>query len=222
MRYGKDVRVIHLLSQYGIDIKGYKNPTNSNTPLHEAVFYNNMLMSSLMINSGLFIGDVNDNFITPLMIAIENNEFTLVASLLHNDANPNRISANGWTPFLLVVSLNRINFAKLMLQIGADIRITRNGKNAIDHAYGELKDYLNLRLKGDLVDSTYVKNYINSKISPDVIYMDEGPCKMCMCDNACMVSVPCGHVSFCKDCCYQYDICGICNVDIKKFIEIKR
>jgi len=218
----RDPRILELLLAYKIDIRRYKNKETGNTPLHEAIANENFTLAYYMVNCHLFIDDVNDKFITPLMTALIYNKHDIIPRLLFHGANPNRVCFDGWTPLLFAIVNNLQKPVELMLNVGGDLRVTRKGVNGVGYARGALKDQLLTKLKSDIVDNMYLESYIDEKLSPDEIYLGDGLCQMCLDNDSCMVAVPCGHTSYCKECCYQYDSCTLCKKEIRKFIEIKK
>ena len=75
---------------------------------------------------------------TPLISAAMGHEKTCaqtVQALLASGADVNLPNADGWTPLMMAVRLNRLETAKALLAAGADIHATdANGNSALLHA----------------------------------------------------------------------------------------
>lgn len=114
--------IVELLLAYKADID---IPMEDNcTPLCIATCIGHMPIIRMLIEHG-----ANPNTgictetgeFTPLMLAIENNNYEAIELLLKSGAQVNGMSSDGWTPLMLATQGGDLNILQLLLQHGAQI-----------------------------------------------------------------------------------------------------
>ncbi len=122
-----------------------------NEELLEQIYESNLNRIKELLGEGADINYIDKNMDSPLLMAISNNNYTLVKFLLENGANPNPDPDKVYTlPLNLAIDVavettkNNINetkdstdIIKLLLEFGANLNIKdRDGKNAYEFAKG--------------------------------------------------------------------------------------
>lgn len=126
------------------------NPRNrlGQSLIHTAVLYNNTEALHFLIDSGLNIDEVDDDFRTPLHLSVMNHINPEITSLLiKNDADINAKTERLETPLFLACLCNNANAVKILLNTtNCDISFPNDlGQEPISLAYkNNNKDILNL------------------------------------------------------------------------------
>jgi ankyrin repeat protein len=128
--------IIQILLEHGADI-------NSNMVFY--LLFDNWVSISLnilqfLINNGLNINKLGENYISLLHKYVMSNNIEKVQLLLENGANINAQDVFGRTPLIFAAIQNDKRMIELLLEYGADVNI-RNGSNkcAEDYVDSSLK-----------------------------------------------------------------------------------
>ena len=114
--------------------------------LHESIRHNKPGIVKLLIDAGADLDMISDNK-TPLMFAIEQNNWHLVDVLLRHGANINSTNQQGKTALFYCAKYGNPQVMKFLLDKGADInRKDKKGRKVIDYAKecknNEVADFL--------------------------------------------------------------------------------
>jgi len=120
-----DCSILHTLFAHGA--YSHYNDNNGNTILHYAVCSKSMTKSRMLIEKGLFTDKKNKDGKTPLFIACETNQDSLVSLLLEHGANINIKNIHTGDSMLHVAAENGfINIVELLMD---DVRCHINDEN---------------------------------------------------------------------------------------------
>ncbi|MBI2785605.1 MAG: ankyrin repeat domain-containing protein, partial [Legionella longbeachae] len=119
-----------------IDLNAEEEETGK-TPLMVAVFWDDDI-AALLIKHGAQINITSSiDGTTPLLLAVENNNITMVRLLLNEGADPNQANPlNGITPLHMATMNNNLSLIKLLIQAKAD-------SNLKDFSNKKPKHYIN-------------------------------------------------------------------------------
>lgn len=128
------------------------------TLMHYAVLLNKKNMIKLFIKQGVNPNIADDDFYTPLHLAIQKKYFHSANELLKHKVDVNAGAEFEQTPLHLAVIHGNIDLAKLLIENGADILLIDEKNNyPIDYAIDE-KDMkmINFLLSKQKVDETRI------------------------------------------------------------------
>ena len=94
---------------------------NSNTPLIEAVWNQDVKAVQMIVEKGAFIDTKQGDGITPLMFAVEKGNIKIVNFLIEKGANVNEKAKNKNTPLILAAFYGQEECAKILIKSGANI-----------------------------------------------------------------------------------------------------
>ena len=110
--------------------------------LHEACENRDLISVKELLKLGTNVDDLNDEGLTPLIIACINGHFDIVVVLLAHGANPNLLDCTGKSPFHMAVAYGKLSMVQKMLEYKADVNLQDSeGKAPIHYAafLGHLK-----------------------------------------------------------------------------------
>eukprot|EP01095_Lingulamoeba_sp_RSL-Kostka_P015438 TRINITY_DN70_c5_g1_i1.p1 TRINITY_DN70_c5_g1~~TRINITY_DN70_c5_g1_i1.p1 ORF type:complete len:213 (-),score=44.56 TRINITY_DN70_c5_g1_i1:32-670(-) len=126
-------RVIYLLEQnnYNIDLD-YQEPENGFTPLHRAVFEENLNMVTLLLHRQANVNKTDKNEQSPLHIAVRTEETAIVQCLLNANAHVDAREINGLSPFHISCKRNNTEILQVLLEANADVNLKSRRKHFSD------------------------------------------------------------------------------------------
>jgi ankyrin repeat protein len=115
---------------------------NGNTPLLQAALEGNDMMVERLLEAGVDLYAVNNDFNGVIFNACYADCAAIIARLFAAGADIDDINENGETPLMYAVSASRLNSVKALLSLGADKSMQNmDGYCAIDFAVN--RDVLN-------------------------------------------------------------------------------
>ena len=91
----------------------------------------------LLIEVGADVNKTNRDGETPLFIAIQSGQYTLVQPLIKAGADVDISDGRGSTPLSLAVSDENETVVRALIEAGADVGVAAPGKNAAVHRRAE-------------------------------------------------------------------------------------
>lgn len=108
---------------------------NGNTPLLQAALEGNETMTARLLEAGVDLYAVNDDFNGVVFNACYADSAAIIERLHAAGADINDVNENGETPLMYAVSASRTRSVVALLRLGADCSMTNmDGFRAIDFA----------------------------------------------------------------------------------------
>jgi ankyrin repeat protein len=137
-----NAEIAGLLLDKGADANA-KSLQSKQTPLMTAADYGSKKVAQLLLDRGADPNAKDDNGTTPLLFAIDPNnwngavdaeaETEIVRALIAKGADPG-VTKNGWTPLMYAAARNKPEIVKLLVAKGADVNISKDGNSALSLA----------------------------------------------------------------------------------------
>ncbi len=117
---------------------------NMEDKLFWAITNNDSQEVSLLLEAGVNVNYVGCFDETPLIYACRHSDINtdIVKNLLDYGAYVNHIECNGFSPLLLAVMRQNTKVVELLLDAGADLNLTLEGKNIIWYALQSSNNYM--------------------------------------------------------------------------------
>ncbi len=136
----KDVKEVQRLLSHGIPVN-YQVARGTKTPLYLAVGPTpvHTILVQLLLDHDATI-EVGESYhgISPLMAAVNVQNYAMVELLLQRGANVNTQAADGKTPLIQMARVGNLKFIQLLLQWGAQVQIyDEQAKTALMYACSE-------------------------------------------------------------------------------------
>ena len=110
---------------------------------HYVVKYNVTGLLLYLLKCGLNLDICDDNYDTPLLLAVKNNRITLVKELINCSVDLNLAGEFEATPLHIAVSEGHEEIVKLLLRTGADVSLVdERNQSALDYAIDEKNDQI--------------------------------------------------------------------------------
>ncbi len=110
---------------------------------HYIVRYNVTGLVGFVSKLGLNLDICDDNYDTPLHIAVKNNRLYLIKELVKAGVDINMPAEFEATPLHLAVSEGHIDIAKLLIKLGADVSLVdERNLTALDYAMDEKNEQI--------------------------------------------------------------------------------
>ncbi|WP_425377967.1 ankyrin repeat domain-containing protein [Spiroplasma endosymbiont of Polydrusus pterygomalis] len=162
--YG-DIDIVKLLLSHGADVNARNN--NGLTLLHVAIDREYLIIVKLSLDNGADVNAKNYNFdLTPLISALSSNNVDIFNELVTNQNSKDKININesnkkmsNFTPLHFAVQKNQINFIKLLLSYGANVKATDKDGNIPLHIAAQNGNLDAVKL---LLDNGANPNYQNN------------------------------------------------------------
>lgn len=110
---------------------------------HYVVKYNVSGLFIYLLKCGLNLDICDDNYDTPLHLAVKNNRIILVKELINCKVDINMACEFEATPLHLAVSEGHSDIVKLLLKAGADVSLVdERNQSPLDYALDEKNDHI--------------------------------------------------------------------------------
>ncbi len=119
--------------------------TDGNTPLHIAVYYDNLEIVDLLLHMSASMGYLDKEGYSPLHLSIKKEHLEISFLLLERGASPNTKNNESQTPLHTAVLQNNIELVKKLLTHGAFIKIK-------DKTLHTALDYAQLQKNTEIID----------------------------------------------------------------------
>ncbi len=128
-----------LMSGFDINTKYLKGKTLA----HYVVKYNITGLFLYLVKCGINLDICDDNYDTPLLLAVKNNRIALVKELINCDVDLNLAGEFEATALHLAVSEGHSEIVKLLLKAGIDVSLVdERNQSALDYAIDEKNDQI--------------------------------------------------------------------------------
>ena len=113
------------------------------TLAHYVVKYNITGLFLYLVKCGLNLDICDDNYDTPLLLAVKNNRIALVKELINCEVDLNLAGEFEATALHLAVSEGHSDIVKLLLKAGADVSLVdERNQSPLDYALDEKNDHI--------------------------------------------------------------------------------
>lgn len=121
-------QLILILFFSAINVYGTCGPTQDakNKQLSSAVSLGSINKIEAAINCGADIESADEGGVTPLMQAIDGNNFTIVKFLISHGGNVNAQDENGRTPLMYAAEKGNVSIVKILLKSGTKLETRRS------------------------------------------------------------------------------------------------
>ena len=132
---GNDIDAVEIFLNLGADISTRDGRDEDYTPLHWAVYEDNVDMVKFLLDHDANIEEItNDNGSTALHLAAHKGYQLPMKVLLENGANVNAKDKSGKTPLHEAASSGNKAEAQLLIQYGADVKAVSENQTPADYA----------------------------------------------------------------------------------------
>ena len=127
---GDDSQLAKMLLAKGANVN---RRSGGNTPLHRAVMDGKLQFVKLLIDHGADLDATGVTGDSPLMLAANDVRRRIFNLLVDSGANIHaRSQPHGWTALMWAVRAESLDIVRLLLKLGADVRVkNRNGRTAL-------------------------------------------------------------------------------------------
>ena len=124
------INVVEFLLRSGLDVNNTVNAAGC-TPLHVAASYGVNKLLNILIRYGADVNKQCNNNSTPLMYAVENDNYDSIQILLENGANIDLADIDGNTALHYATVNSSFETVRYLISSGADINLVNNNGNTV-------------------------------------------------------------------------------------------